>query len=142
MLTQAQIAAENFSTALDEGQVLTLTMLVKQYGVYASNSGLWPNFATVLQAEVDTPTVKTQGLKAVLTQLNKIPAFNVESSKNQQYFSTKANWDTLAQDVLDILFDVAVSVSAQSVAVAQRPVQNLLLHDNTIMPRSKTGRRY
>lgn len=145
MLTQAQIDAEEFVTPLTDKQVLTLTMLVKRYPAYYNAIGRYPLIADKLAAEVAVPTVSTAGLKAVLTQLGKIPAFVVESqgsAQSQSFFSSVHNWEELAQDVLDILYEVPMVLGARSYGIAQRKTEGLVLKDRVILRQNETGRRY
>jgi hypothetical protein len=144
MLTVAQILAENLTPITDE-QALALEILVKQFGPYRSQSGLWPNFATKVAAEQSVPTVKTKGLKAALTQLAKLPPIVVESEgsgSSRSFLSTKQNWDMLAQDVLDILYEVPIATGATMIAVAQRRIQGMVIDDDMIIRRENSGRRY
>lgn len=143
MITLAQIDAEAQSPTLTDSQVLALTMLVKQYERYRYAIGIWPNLADKLAEEQTTATVKTQALKAVLTQLETIPALVVETSGNsdaQSFFSTKLNWDSLAQDVLDTLYDIPVTIGPQNFAIAQRTAQGTTLKDSAILREEATGR--
>ena len=145
MITTAQINAEDFTTALTPRQVLVLTMLVKRYPPYYNAVGRYPVLANKLAAEVATPTVLTAALKAVLTQLGIIPAFVVESqgsAEAQSFFSTVQNWNELAQDVLDIMYEIPFASGAQSYAIAQRRTEKIVLKDRVIFTRDETGRRY
>lgn len=145
MLTQAQLDAEEFVTPLTDKQVLALTLLVKRYPAYYNASARYPLLGDKLQEEVDVPTVKTAALKAILTQLGVFPAFVVESSGSteaQSFFSTVQNWEELAQDVLDTLYEVPVISGAQSYAIAQRKTENIVLKDRVVLKRSETGRRW
>lgn len=142
MLTHAQINAENQSPALTEEQELALTMLVRQYHGYAAFTANWPNFTTKLADEQATPTVKTKALKAVLTALGRLPSIDVESqgtADSESFFATKRNWDRLAQDVLNVLFDTnvyyttALSGTHQMFAtVPKKKVKDLTLNDSTL----------
>lgn len=145
MITLAQIQAEEFVTALTAQQVLCLEMLVKRYPPYYNAVGRYPLLGDKLTEEVSVPTVKTAGLKAVLTQLGIIPAFVVESSGTDtepSFFSTTQNWAELAQDVLDILYEIPIVMGAQSYSIAQRRTESIVLKDRTIFRRDETGRRF
>lgn len=110
---------------LTEEQQLTLEMLVKNYDGYAKNTAVWPGLSAKIDAEQVTPTVKSKALKAVLTAYSKLPKLKVESQgtdKRQSYFSTKDNWDELAKDVLNVLFELPVVSNGTSLLVFQRSV--------------------
>lgn len=145
MITFAQIAAESQSPALTDEQTLVLQMLVKQFPPYINAVGLWPALADVLAEEVATPTVKTQALKAVLTALGDIPAIVVESQGRAEapsFFSTKSNWYALAQDVLNILYDLPINLGSQSFALTQKHIQDMVIKDDLIIVEDDSGRRY
>jgi hypothetical protein len=146
MITWAQLNAESQTPALTDEQILILTLLVKQYRPYRDNYGRWPSLAVKLATEQTTPTVLTKGLKAVLTQLGVIPPFVVESSgssESQSFFSTVQNWEALAQDVLDLIFENPVPTSSgRSFAIAQRKTEKIALRDRVILKPGETGRRY
>lgn len=136
MLTPAQIDAESQTPALTESQVLNLTLLVKQYALYVRNLGLFSNLAEKLQAEVDTPTVKTKVLKAVLTALGELPELVVESQGSDtrpSHFTTKENWDSLALDVLNTLYELPAGLLVhQSFAVTVPTVEKFLINDDLL----------
>lgn len=145
MITLTQIDAESLTPPLTDTQTLALTMLVKQYERYRNAIGIWPNITDRLVAEQVFATVKTQALKAILTQLEVIPALVVESSGSaeaQSFFSTKQNWDALAQDVLDTLYDVPIVIGPQNFAIAQRTIQKAILKDSLLISDNDAGRRY
>ena len=124
MITLEQIRLETIDP-LDDDQILALTMLVKQYDEYKKNIGLYPNVPQLLASEKSDPSVKTKGLKAVLTALGKLPRLVVESSgseKSQSFFSSKQNWDALAKDVLDVLYEVPIVDGDIGLLVFQRTV--------------------
>jgi hypothetical protein len=145
MITLNQIQAEKITPALTEEQQLALETLVKAYPGYSNAVGRWPSLSDKIDAEQLLPTVKTQGLKAVITALNKLPPIVVESSgsdKAPSYFTTQANWNALAQDVLNMLFELPVTLGQQSFVLVQRRVQDLTLVDDSILARERTGRRF
>ena len=145
MITQAQIDAEEYDTPLTENQVMVLNLLVKRYPAYYNAVGRYPLLGDKLAEEVAVPTVKTAALKAILTQLGLIPAFVVESQGSadaQSFFSTTQNWQELAQDVLDTLYEVPIVTGAQSYAIAQRRTEQIAIKDRVILKPSETGRRW
>lgn len=110
MITIEQITAEPM-TALSPQQVLALRMLVQSYDEYRKNLGVYPDFLGEVAKEVALPTERTQGLRAVLTALSRLPRLKVESQgtdKSPSFFSTKQNWDTLAQDALNVLYELPI----------------------------------
>lgn len=138
MITQAQIDAEEFGTALTDKQVLVLILLVRRYPAYYNYPGRYPSLEDKLAAEESVPTVLTAALKAVLTQLGAIPAIVVESSGDanaQSFFSTKDNWVELAQDVLDIMYKIPMIVGSQSFAIAQRDILGMVIKDRAVHSR-------
>lgn len=134
MLTPAQIAAQSPTPALTPVQVMNLTLLVKQYPLYAMNLALFPDLAGELAAEVATPTVITQALKAVLAAVDDLPEVVVESQGRDTapaHFTTNENWNALALDVLNLFYDIPAGImTRQSFALAQRKVENILLVDD------------
>lgn len=145
MITLAQITAEAQTPALTAEQQLALETLVKAYPGYSNAVGRWPLLSAKIDAEQATPTVKTKGLKAVLTALNDLPEVVVESSgsdKSPSYFTTQANWNALAQDVLNMLYELPIILGQQSFVLVQRRVQDITLNDGIILRSDKTGRRY
>lgn len=134
MLTPTQIAAQSTSPALTDVQILNLSLLVKQFPLYAKNQGLFPDLQGKLEAEQDVPTVKTQVLKAVLVAVDDLPEVVVESQGRESapaHFATGENWNSLALDVLNVLYDVPAGLtSPQSFAMAQRKVEDILITDD------------
>lgn len=133
MLTPAQINAETLDPITDE-QIMNLTLLVRRYPVYINNLGLFPELQTKLIAEQTTPTVKTKGLKAVLTQLGVIPTFVVESQGSRDrpsHFATNDNWYDLALDVLDLFYEVPAGLTRQNYAVKSPISEEELFGINT-----------
>jgi hypothetical protein len=139
MLTLAQINAETDAALTDE-QVMALSLVVKQYEPYKQAIGKWPDIEGVLDeiktAQEGTPTDKsptqTKALKAVLAALGKLPNIVVESEGTDDssgFFGTKANWDALAQDILNILYPTEQILGAQSILVVQRRIKNITLGD-------------
>lgn len=119
MLTQAQIDAQD-QTAMSSVQVINLLLLVKRFPLYINNMGLFPDLETKLNEERDTPTVITQVLKAVLTQVGVLPPFVVESQGSEQepaHFTTNENWYDLALDVLNCFYTVPGYLTRQSYAL-------------------------
>lgn len=144
MITPAQIAAEN-SDPLEDLQVENLLLLVKQYGPYSRSPGMWPNLRGKLTAEKTTPTAFTPILKAVLTAVDALPEITVESqgqADSPGFFSVKANWDALAIDVLNTLYDTPAPLGPEMYAVVKRPTESLTQKDRTVFYESETGRRY
>ena len=139
MITVAQITAETMLPALTDEQVLILKNLIKQYDVYASAWSVWPDLDDAIDDEVATPTVKTRALKAVLTQLGLTPNIEVESqgtADSESYYSTKRNWDRLAQDALNFLFDLPVSSAygwINFMSIPKTKIKNLTLNDSTLI---------
>ena len=146
MITQAQIDAESTTPALTVNQKLVLMMLVRRYLVRHNSVWRFADLGTVIDAEITAPTEKTSALKAILTQLGKIPSFVVESqgsAEAQSFFSTTLNWQELAQDVLDILYEAPTVIgNTQSYAIAQRQTEKIVLKDRVIFTRDETGKRY
>jgi len=144
MLTIDQIDAEAITPALTVTQQKNLQLLVNQYAGYAGSLAQYSSFQTRLQAEVDTPTETTQILKAVITALAVLPPLVVESSGSTDrpsFFTTKSNWDALAQDVLDALFPELPNLAygSQRFALAQRRVPPLVKEDiNIVRGRRRT----
>lgn len=74
-----------------------------------------------------TPTmddVKGMALDAVLTRLRSLPGVVVEdegSDKERVFFSTAQNWEELAQDALDVLYDA--QGSSQVFLLVQRTLE-------------------
>ncbi len=120
---------------LTPSQVLTLTKMVRRYKYYRDNIGVYTKLGDKLQEEVDTPTVKTQALKAVLAIYSTLPNLSVVTSpteKSNSTFSSPVNWDELAQDVLDIFYDpeaVFGSMNTNSWLVVQRRIPSLIIDD-------------
>lgn len=146
MLTPSMITAGSATTLTDE-EVLNLLLLVKHSSYYTMAQGLFTDLSDKLAEEKANPTVITKALHAVLTQLDTLPAEVVESqgrTTSPTFFATKENWNDLALDVLMLFYDNPAMLGLQSWAVAQRPVENLVLKDNVFetMKQSKTGRRY
>ena len=145
MITLAQINAETLDPMTDE-QVLALELLVKRFKGYYTAIGFWPQLSERLRAEQDVPTVKTQALKAVVTALGDLPEIVVESEGQRNspgFFATRDNWDALAMDTLNILYDKpAYVMSVQKFGVVNKPVQGATIKDDVWLPESKTGRKY
>jgi hypothetical protein len=144
MLQLAQIQAEDM-TALDSDQVLALTLLVKRYPNYINAIASWPDLEGKLAEEQATPTVKTKALKAVLVALGTQPKIVVESSGSddaRSFFSSSINWEELAQDVLDTLYDIPIPSGSFRFALAQRRIDDAVLKENVIIRQRKTGRRF
>lgn len=135
MITPDQLEAETILPALTDVQVQNILLLVKQAPVYVNNLPLFPDLVGELQAQVDTPTVITQGLKAVLTALNELPAEVVESQGRDtapSHFTTPENWNALALDVLNLLYDLPAGlVSRQSFALTQHKLETGLITDDS-----------
>lgn len=91
----------------------TLTLLVKRFPGYRLNPGLYPDFANVLLAAVDTVNnpeapVNIKALNAILAQLAEFPTFVAEtegSDADRTFVSITGNWEELALTVLDILYE-------------------------------------
>jgi len=134
MLTPSMIEAEEYSTPLTEDQKLNLQLLVR--GAYPQATDLWDTqLETYLDSEIATPTVRTKSLKAVLTQLDALPAEDVESqgdSDSPTFFSTSQNWKALALDVLNV-FKIRVMLGHQSWGIQQRKLADLTLVDANII---------
>lgn len=137
MITPTQLDAESILPPLTEAQVQNLTILVKQYPVYANNMPLFADLEGELAAEVAVPTIVTQGLKAVLTALDAIPPLVVESQGRDiapSHFSTVENWYALALDVLNLLYDIPAGImSRQSFALTKNRLETGLILDNTLL---------
>jgi hypothetical protein len=132
VLTFEQINAENQNPALSDEQIMALELLVKRWPVYQRASGQWPLLHERLVAEKTTPTVKTKALKAVLTALAGLPAVVAETQgtdKEPAFFSTVQNWEALAEDTLNILYDLPVTWAAQSFVLVQRRIEDLIITD-------------
>lgn len=146
MLTQTQINAESDTPAITDEQIAALLGLVRQYQPYQdSGAGLWPQLEEKLAAEKDTPTIITKVLKAVLTALDALPSIVVESSgqrNSPSFFETKANWDALAQDVLNAFFKARVVIGPYGYGLVQKPIQDALRRESVIIRQRKTGRRF
>lgn len=127
MITQAQIQVETTDALTDE-QVLSLELLVKQSAVYVRSPGYWPDLNTRLIAEKASPSVKTKGLKAVITAANILPGLVVETD-GDTVFTTPSNWNALALDVLNLLYDTMYIGPNNNYRLVQRPTENLLLTD-------------
>lgn len=137
MITQEQITAETL-TPLTDIQQLALETLIKAYKPYRDSGGLiWANLSGEIAKEKSAPTVRTQGLKAVLTALSQLPSLVVESSgsdKAQSFFSTKLNWDELALNALDILYPNSIGIGVSSGGNNLRVVQrNVVLNNRTLV---------
>jgi hypothetical protein len=135
MIKASQISAQNL-VALTTAQVLAITNLVKRYPAYRDSAGVWPNLAGKIQAEVTVPTVKTQFLKAVLAQLEILPNEKVEAQgtdKRPSFFSSEDNWASLAQDILDCMYDVPITLGmgGRSMQVVQRRIVDLIIDEGT-----------
>ena len=137
MITPTQIAAQTISPALTDVQVQNLLLLVKQYPTYVANLALFPDLAGELALEQDTPTVKTQALKAVLAALDELPEIVVESQGRDtapSHFSVNENWNSLALDVLNLLYDIPAGLaSGQSFALTSPKVEKMLIKDDMIL---------
>lgn len=131
MLTPAMIAAENFSVALTPQQKMNLMLLVR--GAYPAHADFFASALNdYLDAEVATPTENTQALKAVLTQLGKLPALDVESQgdvNSPTFYASQANWRALALDVMNV-FGIRYGASQQSMGLVQRRTEDLILDDS------------
>lgn len=144
MITPTQVAAEPL-TVLTQSQVENLILLVKQYAPYAHAPGRWPNLRTKLESHVTTVTALTPYLKAVLTALDGLPEISAESqgqADSPGFFSVKANWDALAIDVLNALYDMPADIGPTSYAVVKRSTESMAQKDRTQLYESETGRRY
>ena len=133
MLTPVQIAAQELTPALTDTQIMNLMLLVKQYPVYVHNLGLFPGLEAKLIEEQGTATVKTLALKAVLAAVDELPEVVVESQGRDtapSHFTTRDNWNALALDVLNLFYSVPADLARQSFALAQRPVENILIADD------------
>ncbi len=130
MITPGQIGAESLTPVLTDEQIMNLTLLVKQYPGYRANLGLFTDLQGELEKEQTTATVKTKGLKAVLTALGKLPSLVVESqgrSDAPAHFSTEENWASLAIDVLNLLYDFPAGLLGnQSFALTRKPLGGLI----------------
>lgn len=128
MLTPSMIGAETISPALTTGQKLNLMILVRH--AYPTYAATWDAaLSGYIDAEIVTPTVKTQALKAVLTQLDVLPAEDVESqgeSSSPTFFSTSVNWRSLALDIL-VIFNIQTAGvgSQQSWGLVQRTIADV-----------------
>ncbi len=149
MITPAQIEAEVVvpEVPLTLTQVENLILLVKQFGPYASAPSRWPNLRVKLNAELATPTVLTPILKAVLTAVNNLPEVTDESQGQEGspgFFSVKANWDALAIDVLNAMYETSAALgpSPYGTALVRRPTESLAQKDRQYLYESETGRRY
>lgn len=135
MITIEQIKAENFTVALDADQELALSQLVKSYKYYRDNIGRYPKFAVKLSAERATPTVKTKGLKAILTALSLSPNIVVESELEKEspgLYTSKSNWEEFAQDVLNILYEVEeTGGNSNSYFLVRKTIADLLQCERT-----------
>lgn len=131
MLTPSMIEAEAIAPALTDDQKMNLLLLVRNaYPTYAAS---WDSsLETYITAEQTNATEKTKALKAVLTQLNALPALDVESQgdvNSPTFFSTTQNWRGLALDVLNV-FKISVSLGFhQSWGIQQRTIEDLTLID-------------
>lgn len=132
-------------TPLTYGDQLLLENLVKNYPVYVQNVGLFPDFSIKIDGEQAAPTDKTYMLRAILEALNNLPEVDADSEgsdKQPGFFSTTRNWSALAQDTLNLFYNVPVGLARQSYGVFNKPVQDRLTLDNILLPPSKTGKRY
>lgn len=145
MLTPSMIAAENFTVALTDDQVMNLAQLCET--AFPAEAVVWSaSLRNYLSEERGNPTNRTKALKAVLTQLDGLPAEVAESQgdiNQPTFFSTTQNWRSLALDVLTV-FKLRVGVPQQSFGIQQRKVEDLLLEDNPqlALDTNLTGRRY
>lgn len=147
MITPSQINAEEMDPPLTDEQILNLEMLVKRYKPYYTAQGRWPDLTTRLKGEQDEPTVKTMALKAVLTALNGLPSIVVESQGQRTapaFFGTTQNWDALALDVLNILYEVAPINGQEYFVTVKKQVQSMIINDDIspLFNENNTGRRY
>ena len=137
MITPTQIAAQSSSPALTDVQVQNVLLLVKQYPVYVQNLALFPDLAGELALEQDTPTVKTQAIKAVLAALDELPEIVVESQGRDSapsHFSVNENWNALALDILNTLYELPAGLtSRQSFALTSPKVEKMLIEDDLIL---------
>jgi hypothetical protein len=144
MLTLAQIEAQNIDPLTDD-QVMALSLLVKRYPNYINAVASWPDLEGKLAAEQSTPTIKTKALKAILVTLSTQPTIVVESSGSEDtkgFFSSSTNWEELAQDVLDTLYDIPIPSGSFRFALAQRRIQDAVLKEKVVIRQRDTGRRF
>lgn len=144
MLTETQISAETLDP-LTATQKQALLGLVRQYPPYMKASGRWPSLEQKIDTEITTPTVKTQALKAVLTQLNALPSLVVESdgtTNSPGRFTTPENWEALALDVLNVLYVGPTYLGSHYVGVVKRPTESLVQRDRTNFTPRETGKRW
>lgn len=139
MINDVDIAAGKLP--LSNAKLMALMLLVKRLPEYREQPGRWPNLQTQLEAvkgagDPDAPTtpaaptmenVKGMALDAVLTRLKGLPGVVVQdegSDTEKYFFSAAENWEELARDVLDVLYEA--SGVGQTYRVVQRTLEMLL----------------
>ena len=137
MIIVSQLNAQN-TDPLTEEEVLALKILIRKAKYYEKNMFRFPRLNDRIAAEVLLPTVKTKGLKAVLVAAGVLPTIVVESQgsdKEPGFFSTPQNWEDLAQDALEILYDGEVSfVSVPSqISVIKKRLSDLYLDEHGVL---------
>lgn len=128
------LIADETQDPLTSVQVLALQNLVKEYRAYRAAIGRWPQLSLKLEAERVAPTVKTQALKAVLTLLEDVPAISVQSEGSDEaksYYATLDNRELLAQEVLNTLYEIPITVGQSTYVLVQRKIGNLNLIEYT-----------
>lgn len=96
---------------------LALVKLVRRYSRYHDNKPLYPDLALTVKATIDAAIAigstdeqkaLAKALGAVLRKLETLPGFVIQAFGSDQRpadFSSNVNWQELAQDVLDTLYD-------------------------------------
>jgi hypothetical protein len=136
MITDADIAAGKLP--LSNAKRLALAMLVKRVPAnkrrpsnvsdiaarIAAVAGTDPNGVPAVPATPTIDDVKGMALDAVLTRLRGLPGVVVQdegSDKERVFLSTAENWQELAQDVLDVLYES--QGTSQTYLIVQRTLE-------------------
>lgn len=139
MITDSDIAAGRLP--LSNSKVMALLLLVRRLPEYRQQPGRWPNLQTKIEAvrgegDPDAPAapadptmadVQGMALDAVLARLKRLPGVVVQdegSDTEKYFFSSAENWEELARDVLDVLYEA--TGGNQTYRLVQRTLEMLL----------------
>jgi hypothetical protein len=133
------VPLNDLPTLLDAKGQLTLIKIVKRSDRYNRALGAYPNLEATLKAIADAAlapapdpdtfehqmdVAKGMALAAVLLKLRQMLGIVVESEggpNNRRYYATTLNWEELARDVLDTMYETP-PLMQQMFAVVARDV--------------------
>lgn len=108
---------------LTDPKMLAIKMLIKRHPEYRRAPGLYPLLTDTIEAHKND--LQGQALDALLTRLGQLPQLIVAISGDDGDFSSLENWESVALDMLNVLYDweaIIINAGPTVIGIAQRSI--------------------